>query len=138
MSNRGIKDKVAVVGMGCSKFGELFNVSREDMVMEAVKEALEDANLELKDIGLKFTRRNYENIQMKSQVLTTMLGCEKIDPRLAFAYCNLFPDPEEAYAASARYYEERQNRLAAELDAAAKAERDKSASASPPEGEDDA
>ena len=94
--------------------------------------------LKLSDIEIRFTRRNYENIQMKSQVLTTMLGCEKIDPRLAFAYCNLFPDPEEAYASSARYYEERQNRLAAELDAAAKAERDKSASSTPPEGEDDA
>lgn len=61
MSNRGIKDKVAVVGMGCSAFGERFDISREDMVMEAVKEALEDANLELKDIDAFWFASYYES-----------------------------------------------------------------------------
>ncbi len=60
MSVRGIKDKVAVVGMGCSVFGERFDTSREDMVMEAVKEALEDANLELKDIDAFWFSSYYE------------------------------------------------------------------------------
>ncbi len=98
--------------------------------------------LKLSDIEIRFTRRNYENIQMKAQVLTTMLGCDKIHPKLAFTYSNLFPDPEEAYAVSAQYYEEIQNRLIAELDAAASAERDadarkKAADASPPAADDD-
>ena len=38
----GIKDKVAIIGMGCTKFGERFDASREDLVLEAIQEALED------------------------------------------------------------------------------------------------
>jgi acetyl-CoA C-acetyltransferase len=40
-----IKDKVAIIGMGCIKFGELWNKSAEDMIVEAVKEAYEDAGV---------------------------------------------------------------------------------------------
>ncbi len=45
-----IKDKVSIIGMGCSKFGERFDASREDLVLEAVMEALEDSGLKMKDI----------------------------------------------------------------------------------------
>jgi len=45
-----IKDKVAIVGMGCTKFGELWDKSEEDLVVEAVYEAYEDAGVEPKDI----------------------------------------------------------------------------------------
>ena len=54
----------------------------------------------------RFTRRNYENIQAKSQVLTTMLANPKIHPRLAFEYCGMFIDPELAYTESMKYNEE--------------------------------
>lgn len=63
-------------------------------------------DLRLRDIKVRFTRRNYENIQMKSQVLVTMLANEKIHPRLAFEYCGMFVDPEQAYIDSMEYYEE--------------------------------
>lgn len=46
----GIKDKVAVIGMGCSKFGERFDRSTEDLMIEAIGEALKDASLEFNDI----------------------------------------------------------------------------------------
>ncbi|MFC1907271.1 acetyl-CoA acetyltransferase, partial [Chloroflexota bacterium] len=46
-----IKDKVAVVGMGCTNFGEKWGDNPDDMAVEATKEALEDAGLELKDIN---------------------------------------------------------------------------------------
>ncbi|MBU2607904.1 MAG: acetyl-CoA acetyltransferase [Chloroflexi bacterium] len=46
-----IKDKVAVVGMGCTNFGEKWGENADDMAVEATKEALEDAGLELKDIN---------------------------------------------------------------------------------------
>jgi len=46
----GIKDKVAIIGMGCNKFGELWNQGPEDLIVEAFKEALEDAGIEKKDI----------------------------------------------------------------------------------------
>ena len=62
--------------------------------------------LRLKDISLQFTRRNYENVQSKSQVLVSMLQQDKIHPRLAFTSCGLFSDPEQAYAESMAYYEE--------------------------------
>ena len=62
--------------------------------------------LGIKDIALQFTRRNYENIQSKAQVLTQMLSQNKIHPRLAFAHCGLFSDPEDAYRVSEKYSEE--------------------------------
>ena len=60
--------------------------------------------LNVEDVDIRFTRRNYENIQVKSQVLTTMLSNEKIEPKLAFESCGLFIDPEEAYKESMEYY----------------------------------
>ena len=62
--------------------------------------------LRLKDISMQFTRRNYENIQSKSQVLVSMLQQDKIHPRLAFESSGLFVDPERAYSVSKEYYEE--------------------------------
>jgi len=45
-----IKDKVAIVGMGCTKFGELWDKGPTDLIVEAVNEALTDAGIELKDV----------------------------------------------------------------------------------------
>jgi len=61
--------------------------------------------LRLADIETKFTRRNYENIQSKAQVLTGMLANDKIAPSLAFTHCGLFSDPEDAAQMSAEHYE---------------------------------
>ncbi|MBI4295437.1 MAG: acetyl-CoA acetyltransferase [Chloroflexi bacterium] len=46
----GIKDKVAIIGMGCTRFGELWDKGAEDLMIDAFKEALEDAGVEKKDI----------------------------------------------------------------------------------------
>jgi acetyl-CoA C-acetyltransferase len=46
----GIKDKVAIVGMGCSKFGERWDKGVEDLIVEAAYEAFEDAGVGPKDI----------------------------------------------------------------------------------------
>lgn len=61
--------------------------------------------LKLSDIEVKFTRRNYENIANKAQVLVTMLNCDKIAPSLAFQHCGMFSDPEDAAKQSKDYYE---------------------------------
>ncbi|MFC2044002.1 acetyl-CoA acetyltransferase [Chloroflexota bacterium] len=45
-----IKDRVAIAGMGCTKFGERWGASSNDMLIEAYKEALQDAGIEPKDI----------------------------------------------------------------------------------------
>lgn len=68
--------------------------------------------LRLKDIALQFTRRNYENIQSKAQVLVSMLQQNKIHPRLAFESSGLFVDPERAYSVSNEYYEEQMEKMA--------------------------
>lgn len=47
---KGIRDKVAIVGMGCTRFGELWDKSVEDLVVEAAYEAFEDAGIAPKDI----------------------------------------------------------------------------------------
>jgi acetyl-CoA C-acetyltransferase len=41
-----IKDQVAIVGMGCSKFGERWDKGAEDLAIEAAYEAYEDAGIE--------------------------------------------------------------------------------------------
>lgn len=69
---------------------------------------LTDMHLYLRDIDMKFTRRNYENIQSKSQVLISMLQQPKIHPQLAFQHSGLFSDAESAYAMSMEYYEQEQ------------------------------
>jgi SPP1 family phage portal protein len=66
-----------------------------------------DIKLEVPDVDIRFTRRNYENIQVKSQVLTTMLSNDKIHPKLAFEGCGMFIDPEEAYNMSMQYEKEK-------------------------------
>ncbi len=46
----GIKDRVAIIGMGCSKFGENWDKSADDMIVDSVYEAYEDAGIDPKDI----------------------------------------------------------------------------------------
>jgi acetyl-CoA C-acetyltransferase len=46
----GIRNKVAIIGMGCTKFGELWDKSPESLMVEAFGEALQDAGIEKKDI----------------------------------------------------------------------------------------
>ena len=46
----GIKDKVAIIGMGCTKFGELWDKGHEDLMVDALQEALEDAGIGKNDI----------------------------------------------------------------------------------------
>ena len=43
---RGIRDRVAIVGMGCSRFGERWDAGPEDLMLEAFQEAIADAGLE--------------------------------------------------------------------------------------------
>ena len=45
-----IKDKVAIVGMGCTKFGERWDMGLNDLAIEAAYEAYEDAGIGPEDI----------------------------------------------------------------------------------------
>ncbi len=49
-----IKDKLAIVGMGCSKFGERWDCGIPDLMIEAAFEAFEDAGIGPKDVEMCF------------------------------------------------------------------------------------
>jgi acetyl-CoA C-acetyltransferase len=42
----GIRDKVAILGMGCSRFGERWDCGPDDLMIEAFEEAVADAGIE--------------------------------------------------------------------------------------------
>ncbi len=46
----GIKDKVAIIGMGCSRFGERWDMGAEELMVEAFVECISDAGIEPNDI----------------------------------------------------------------------------------------
>src|SRR6202044_880704 len=47
----GIKDKVAILGMGCSRFGERWDTGSEQLMLEAFDEAVQDAGIDRKQVG---------------------------------------------------------------------------------------
>tara|TARA_B100000676_G_C18054953_1_gene833776 strand:- start:292 stop:1491 length:1200 start_codon:yes stop_codon:yes gene_type:complete len=48
----GIKDKVAIIGMGCTHFGERWDCGPEELIVEAFGEALADAKIDRNDIEM--------------------------------------------------------------------------------------
>jgi hypothetical protein len=97
-----------------AKDSELMFKKSEQEVLKLILRIIRDTQglsdalygLRLRDIDSRFTRRNYDNIQSKSQVLVSMLQQNKIHPRLAFTSCGLFCDAENAYQMSMDYYDE--------------------------------
>lgn len=81
-------------------------------------------DFKLSAVDVRFTRRNYENILEKSQVLTTMLENDNVHPLLAFEHCGMFIDPQSAYemseewkrVATERQQEELNNLLSNRID----------------------
>ena len=47
---KGIKDKVVIIGMGCSKFGERWDKEADNLMVEAYTEAIADAGIDTKQI----------------------------------------------------------------------------------------
>jgi len=59
----GIKDKVAIIGMGCTRFGERWDAGPADLMSEAFEECLNDAGIEKREIeaawlGVGFSQFN--------------------------------------------------------------------------------
>ena len=50
MASNGIRDRVAIVGMGCTNFGEHWDKSADDMLIESSSAALADAGIALDDV----------------------------------------------------------------------------------------
>jgi len=50
MASNGIRDRVAIVGMGCTTFGEHWDRGVDDLLVEAVKEATTSSGIPLADV----------------------------------------------------------------------------------------
>ena len=60
---KGIRDKAVILGMGCSRFGERWDCSAEDLLVEAFREAVTDAGIDRDQIeaawfGLSMDEQN--------------------------------------------------------------------------------
>ncbi len=60
----GIKDKVVILGMGCTRFGERWEVGAEELMVEAFVECMEDAGIEKKDIGAAYVGTCYDEVNI--------------------------------------------------------------------------
>ncbi|MDP6623352.1 MAG: acetyl-CoA acetyltransferase [Alphaproteobacteria bacterium] len=60
----GIKDKVAVLGMGCSKFGERWEADADDLMIEAFEECIADAGIEKNDIQAAWLGTAFEDVNV--------------------------------------------------------------------------
>jgi acetyl-CoA C-acetyltransferase len=60
----GIKNRVAIIGMGCSKFGERWEASAEDLMIEAFVECLRDAGIEKREIKAVYLGSHLDEINI--------------------------------------------------------------------------
>ena len=65
----GIKDKVAVIGMGCTRFGERWDVGAEELMVEAFEECRADAGIAKQDIGAAWLGTCFEEISVGKSAL---------------------------------------------------------------------
>ena len=95
----------------CETHAKAFELTFKESEIRMLKlvlricEDMTDIDLKVRELDIHFTRRNYENLLVKSQVLTTMLSNDKIAPKLGFEASGLFTDPEGAYAESMKWYD---------------------------------
>jgi acetyl-CoA C-acetyltransferase len=76
----GIRDKVAIIGMGCSKFGERWDCGTEHLVSEAFQEALQDAGVARGQIEAAWFGSCYDRLNAGNSAvpLSTALRLEGI------------------------------------------------------------
>lgn len=76
----GIRDKVAIIGMGCSKFGERWDVGSDELMVEAFNEALDDAGIEKSQIEAAWLGSALESINLGNSAvpLATALRFDRI------------------------------------------------------------
>ncbi len=58
----GIRDKVAILGMGCTKFGERWDCGPEQLMVEAFQECIKDAGIEKKEIQAAWYGHCYDEL----------------------------------------------------------------------------
>jgi len=85
----GIKDKVAIIGMGCTKFGERWEVGAEELMVEAFEECIADAGLEKNDIEAAWLGTCLEEVNLgkTAMPLATALRLPMIPVTRVENYC---------------------------------------------------
>ena len=66
---KGIRDRVAIVGMGCTRFGERWDMGAEDLMVEAVEEALADSGIERSRIEAAWLGNALDDINVGNSAL---------------------------------------------------------------------
>jgi acetyl-CoA C-acetyltransferase len=61
---KGIRDKVAILGMGCTRFGERWDDSAEDLMVDAFVECIEDAGIEVKEIEAAWFGSHFDEVNV--------------------------------------------------------------------------
>ena len=86
---QGIKDKVVILGMGCSRFGERWDMDAEDLMVEAYDECLKDAGVETSQIDAAWFSTAIEELHVgKSGIpLSTTLRLPNIPVTRVENYC---------------------------------------------------
>ena len=65
----GIRDKVAILGMGCTRFGERWECSAEDLMVEAFTECLRDAGIGKKEIQAAYLGTFFDEVNVGKAAL---------------------------------------------------------------------
>jgi acetyl-CoA C-acetyltransferase len=60
----GIRDKVAILGMGCTRFGERWDMGAQDLMVEAFAECLKDAGIEKNEIEASWLGLYFDEVSV--------------------------------------------------------------------------
>ncbi|MCD6280481.1 MAG: acetyl-CoA acetyltransferase [Deltaproteobacteria bacterium] len=69
----GIKDKVAIIGMGCTKFGERWDVGAEELMVEAFQEAIQEAGIDKNEIQAAWLGTCFDEVNVGKSALPTSM-----------------------------------------------------------------
>ncbi|HOC91219.1 MAG TPA: acetyl-CoA acetyltransferase [bacterium] len=70
----GIRDKVAIIGMGCTKFGEQWDKSAEDLMVDSFSEATKDAGISTKDIEMAWMGVCFDEVNVGKSAIPCSLA----------------------------------------------------------------
>jgi len=87
----GIRDKVAIIGMGCTKFGERWDCGPEDLMVEAFQECLSDAGIGKNELQAAWFGSCLDEVNV---------GKSALPPSLALRLPNIGVTRVENYCAS--------------------------------------
>lgn len=65
----GIKDRVAIIGMGCTQFGERWDKGADDLMVEAFEEAIADAGIDRSQIEAAWMGNALDSINVGNSAL---------------------------------------------------------------------